>query len=86
MAKIIRTHVVIDGEEYLKDCGLRKQSKVMCENILAISKEQLKDRVGHLPTELKREVNEAIKIQLAISITTTFLRYTTLRKALVTIS
>ena len=66
MGKVIRTHVVVEGEEYLRDCGLRKVSKVMCENIMAISKKQLKDRVGHLPTELKKEVNKAIQIQLAI--------------------
>ena len=64
--KIIKTHVIIDNEAELKECGLKKESKVMCENIMAISKYQLKDRIGHAPLHLKQEINRAIQIQLAL--------------------
>lgn len=64
--KIIKTHIVVNNEEFINECGLSKPSKIMCENITTISKKQLKQRIGHMPVELKSEVDKAIKIQLAM--------------------
>ena len=51
---------------FINECGLSKPSKIMCENITTISKKQLRQRIGHMPIELKSEVDKAIKIQLAM--------------------
>ena len=60
------SELAVDNEEFINECGLSKPSKIMCENITTISKKQLKQRIGHMPVELKSEVDKAIKIQLAM--------------------
>lgn len=63
--RIIKTHVIIDKYK-ATEIGLKKESKILCENVVGISKEQLLQRVGHLTIELKKQINEALKIQLAL--------------------
>lgn len=63
--KITKTHILIDGEN-INECGLKQESKITCEQILTVSKEQVLQRIGHAGLDIKKQVNEAIKFQLAL--------------------
>ena len=60
----LKTHILINGD-LVEECGLVKESKILCETILTISKEQLYQRVGHVTVGLTKKINEGIRVQLA---------------------
>ena len=59
------SHVLIEGEEE-KECGLKRNSKVICDTIQTISKTQAFQKVGQVSNNLKEIINEKIKVQLAL--------------------
>lgn len=60
----LKTHILINGD-LVEECGLIKESKILCETILTISKEQLYQRVGRVTVGLTKKINESIRVQLA---------------------
>lgn len=60
----LKTHILIDGD-LVEECGLVKESKILCETILTISKSQLYQRIGRVTVGLTKKINESIKVQLA---------------------
>ena len=60
----LKTHILINGD-LVEECGLVKESKILCETILTISKEQLYQRVGRVTVDLTKKINESIRVQLA---------------------
>lgn len=47
--------------------GLREDSTVLLSHIRTIDKSRLERRMGHLPSELMRQVDEAIKASLELT-------------------
>ena len=60
----LKTHILINGD-LVEECGLIKESKILCETILTISKEQLYQRIGRVTVGLTKQINESIRVQLA---------------------
>ena len=60
----LKTHILINGD-LVEECGLVKESKILCETILTISKEQLYQRIGRVTVGLTKKINESIRVQLA---------------------
>lgn len=65
-SKIMLTHVMINDKEVMEDCGLVRCSKAQCEQVMTISKEQLYQRIGHAPKNIKNGINKALSIQLGM--------------------
>ncbi len=56
------THIELDANEY----GLSKDSVVLAEQIRTIDKRRLKEKIGHLDSELMNKVNEALEISFGL--------------------
>ena len=54
------THIALSAGEY----GLPKDSVVLLEQIRTIDKRRLRDKIGELPLDLMRKVNDALMISL----------------------
>ena len=54
------THIELAAGDY----GLPKDSVVLLEQIRTIDKRRLRERIGELPTNLMRKVNDALMISL----------------------
>jgi mRNA interferase MazF len=49
-----------------KHCGLRRDSKAQAEQIRSIAVERIGQRVGSLPTPLLSELEDALRLHLAL--------------------
>ncbi|MBE7011183.1 MAG: type II toxin-antitoxin system PemK/MazF family toxin [Ruminococcaceae bacterium] len=56
------THIELDANEY----GLSKDSVVLAEQIRTIDKRRLKEKIGHLDSNLMDKVNEALEISFGL--------------------
>jgi mRNA interferase MazF len=56
------THIELDANEY----GLSKDSVVLAEQIRTIDKRRLKEKIGHLDSNLMNKVNEALEISFGL--------------------
>lgn len=56
------THVRVGD----KNCGLPKESVVLMEQIRTIDKKRLKDKIGRLPDELLKKVDDALRISISL--------------------
>jgi len=54
------THIAITAGEY----GLPKDSVVLLEQIRTIDKRRLRERIGELPMDVMRKVNDALMVSL----------------------
>ncbi len=63
MSKRMPTHVLINPSA---ENGLELYSKALCEQIMVIDKEQIKDYYGQLEDFYIRKIDRAIKLQLAL--------------------
>ncbi|MCL2418028.1 MAG: type II toxin-antitoxin system PemK/MazF family toxin [Conexibacteraceae bacterium] len=54
--------VLIPAEE----CGLRRDSRAQAEQVRAVSFGRLLEYLGHVPTPLMRQIDDALRIQLAL--------------------
>ena len=54
------THIAITAGEY----GLPKDSVVLLEQIRTIDKRRLRERIGELPIDIMRKVNDALMVSL----------------------
>ena len=54
------THIALAAGDY----GLQKDSVVLLEQIRTIDKRRLRERIGELPLDLMRKVNDALLISL----------------------
>ena len=46
--------------------GLRKNSIVMCEQVMSIAKERLDGNIGVLPSDVRRHVDQGLRISMAL--------------------
>jgi mRNA interferase MazF len=46
--------------------GLNRDSKIQAEQLRAVSVDRLTERIGTLTTELRRELDVALRVQLAL--------------------
>lgn len=56
------THVEIPAENH----GLNKDSVILMEQLRTIDKRRLKERIGHVGSELMEEVNKAMAVSLGM--------------------
>lgn len=56
------THIEIDAMEY----GLAKDSVILLEQVRTIDKKRLKEKIGHLDSELMEKVNEGLTISFGL--------------------
>lgn len=63
--KPLPTHVLIDVDKE-KDCTLKLDSYVLCEQIRTISKTRILSTKGHLSNETMKKIDKAIKISLQL--------------------
>lgn len=56
------THVKVGD----KNCGLPKESVVLMEQIRTIDKKRLKDKIGRLPDELLKKIDDALRISISL--------------------
>ena len=54
------THIALAAGDY----GLQKDSVVLLEQIRTIDKRRLRERIGELPLDLMRKVNDALLVSL----------------------
>lgn len=54
------THISLTGGDY----GLQKDSVVLLEQIRTIDKRRLREKIGELPLDMMRKVNDALMISL----------------------
>ena len=57
-------HVLVPETE---QTGLRQESVVRCEQLVAVSKERLERRLGALPADLVGRVDDALRVALALA-------------------
>ena len=63
--KPLPTHVLINVDKE-KDCTLKLDSYVLCEQIRTISKTRILSTKGHLSNETMKKIDKAIKISLQL--------------------
>lgn len=56
------THIALGAREY----GLVKDSVVLLEQIRTLDKRRLKDRIGALPQDVMKRIDEALMISLGV--------------------
>lgn len=56
------THVKVGD----KNCGLPKESVILLEQVRTIDKKRLKDKIGRLPDDLIKKIDEALRISLSL--------------------
>ncbi|WP_026487447.1 type II toxin-antitoxin system PemK/MazF family toxin [Caldanaerobius polysaccharolyticus] len=56
------THVEITGT----DIGLSKDSVILLEQVRTIDKKRLREKIGHLESDVMEKVNEAIQISMGL--------------------
>lgn len=56
------THVRVGD----KNCGLPKESVVLMEQIRTIDKKRLKDKIGRLPDDLLKKIDDALRISISL--------------------
>lgn len=56
------THVEITGT----DIGLSKDSVILLEQVRTIDKKRLREKIGHLESDIMEKVNEAIQISMGL--------------------
>lgn len=56
------THVKVGD----KNCGLPKESVILLEQVRTIDKKRLKDKIGRLPDDLLKKIDEALRISLSL--------------------
>ena len=49
-----------------KNCGLPKESVILLEQVRTIDKKRLKDKIGRLPDDLLKKIDEALRISLSL--------------------
>ncbi len=57
------THIELNSQDY----GLAKDSVILAEQIRTIDKKRLKDRIGHIDTELMDKVNNALGVSFGFN-------------------
>lgn len=57
------THIEINATEY----GLNKDSVILLEQIRTIDKKRLREKTGHVDSELMKLINEAISISFGLN-------------------
>ena len=48
------------------DCGLTSDSKAQAEQVRAVSADRLRGRIGAVPTQSLRQIDEAIRLHLSL--------------------
>ena len=48
------------------ETGLRRDSTVMCEQVMTVSKDRLEQYIGTLPPDVMRRVDDALKVALGL--------------------
>ena len=56
------THVKVGD----KNCGLPKESVILLEQVRTIDKKRLKDKIGRIPDDLLKKIDEALRISLSL--------------------
>jgi len=59
------THIEISGEKY----GLSKNSVVLLEQVRTIDKRRLREKAGHLDSQIMRKVDNALYTSLGLNVT-----------------
>jgi len=59
------THIELSA----KDFGLQKDSVVLLEQIRTLDKRRIKERIGELPEDLMKKVNDGLLISLGFYVT-----------------
>lgn len=57
------THIEINAE----NCGLSRDSVVLLEQVRTIDKRRLKEKIGHLESDMMRRVDTALEISFGLS-------------------
>jgi mRNA interferase MazF len=62
IARALPFHVFVSGA----DVGIAEDSHVQAEQVRAVSIGRLLERIGHVPPPLMRQIDDALRIQLAL--------------------
>ena len=65
-SRIGKTKLPTHIEIYAKRAGLFRDSVVLLEQIRTLDKQRLRDRLGHLDTEIMNEIDNAIAVSLGL--------------------